>query len=608
MSAGLVVDLSGRPAPKEALAARADQRVCEGSVVIPAHDEAAVIARTLAGLAPLAAAGRLEVVVSCNGCTDATAEIARGFEGIVVVETEVPSKVAALNAADTVARCWPRLYLDADIELSSEGVRGLFCVLAANPATRAVRPALRYDTEGATFLVRSYYRARARSSATTPALWGAGAYALSRVGRDAFGQFPDLTADDVFVDRQFESAAKEVVATVAAVVRTPRTLEGLVAVLRRTYRGNQEFDQLIAGETLPRGRPGSTVRTLLTSTRTAVDLVDTAVYLGFAVLGRSVAARPAAAGSPVWERDHSSREARPSGRDLSPPSDSGECDHVLLTRFNLPSQGVESLIRAKDGWLAARIELFERYCVPSVLAQGSRNFSWIVYLDPASPQWLLGRLAPHVAAGTFTPVFREEVGREELLGDLRAVVGPDRRPQLITTNLDNDDGLAVDFVERLQAVRTPHPRAAVFLGRGLIRQGDSVYVRSDRHNAFCSVRESWDDAVTCWADWHNRLALQMPAVDVAGEPAWLQVVHETNVSNRVRGRLTSPRRHLAAFGALLSDVGEPRRSAVVRDWMSAGPRRLARETARTVVKRAIMAVGGPEGLDRIKLLGARRPR
>jgi hypothetical protein len=26
-------------------------------------------------------------------------------------------------------------------------------------------------------------------------------------------------------------------------------------------------------------------------------------------------------------------------------------DHVLLTRFNLPSRGLESLIRAKDGWL-----------------------------------------------------------------------------------------------------------------------------------------------------------------------------------------------------------------------------------------------------------------
>ena len=28
--------------------------------------------------------------------------------------------------------------------------------------------------------------------------------------------------------------------------------------------------------------------------------------------------------------------------------------HVFLTRFNLPSEGVESLIRAREGWLRER--------------------------------------------------------------------------------------------------------------------------------------------------------------------------------------------------------------------------------------------------------------
>ncbi len=41
-------------------------------------------------------------------------------------------------------------------------------------------------------------------------------------------------------------------------------------------------------------------------------------------------------------------------------------DHVLLTRFNLPTPGVEGLIRAREGWLQDRIELFELYCAPSV--------------------------------------------------------------------------------------------------------------------------------------------------------------------------------------------------------------------------------------------------
>ena len=52
-----------------------------------------------------------------------------------------------------------------------------------------------------------------------------------------------------------------------------------------------------------------------------------------------------------------------------------DLDHVLLTRFNLPSKGHESLVRAQENWLRNRVVLFERYCLPSVAAQTCRSFS-----------------------------------------------------------------------------------------------------------------------------------------------------------------------------------------------------------------------------------------
>ena len=48
---------------------------------------------------------------------------------------------------------------------------------------------------------------------------------------------------------------------------------------------------------------------------------------------------------------------------------------------------------------------------------------------------------------------------------------------LLTTNLDNDDGLAVDFCERLAAVGTAHPRVAVYATRGLVLSPDGRYLR-----------------------------------------------------------------------------------------------------------------------------------
>ena len=57
-------------------------------------------------------------------------------------------------------------------------------------------------------------------------------------------------------------------------------------------------------------------------------------------------------------------------------------DHVFLTRFNLPSGGTEARIRARETWLAERWTLFERYCAPSVAAQTSDRFRWIIYFAP----------------------------------------------------------------------------------------------------------------------------------------------------------------------------------------------------------------------------------
>jgi hypothetical protein len=140
------------------------------------------------------------------------------------------------------------------------------------------------------------------------------------------------------------------------------------------------------------------------------------------------------------------RTFRPPAGDRS----SADVDHVLLTRFNLPSAGAESLVRARDGWLRARIELFRRFCLPSVLRQTRQDFKWIIYLDPQSPDWLVRVMDDHSRRGTFAPIYRAEVGRSELLEDLRSVSGANHR-ELLTTNLDNDDGIAADFVERLQA-------------------------------------------------------------------------------------------------------------------------------------------------------------
>lgn len=267
-------------------------------------------------------------------------------------------------------------------------------------------------------------------------------------------------------------------------------------------------------------------------------------------------------------------------------------DHVILTRFNLPTGGLEGLVRAREGWLRERMDLFERYCAPSVAAQRGVSVTWIVYLDPASPQWLLDRMAPYADSGLLHAILREVVGVPELREDIASVV-PEPGEVLLTTNLDNDDGLAVDFCARLAAVTTEHPRAALYVTHGLVLSDDGLFLLRDRHNAFCSVRESWAEPVTSWSEYHNELHRVMPVVEVGGPPGWLQVVHGSNVSNRVRGRLVAPAAHRAAFAVPL-DVHEPGRLEVLADRALRAPARRVRDGSRAMTRRAGLRILGKD--------------
>lgn len=274
--------------------------------------------------------------------------------------------------------------------------------------------------------------------------------------------------------------------------------------------------------------------------------------------------------------------------------------HVLLTRFNLPSPGAESAVRRRPGWLEDRVRLFDTYCVPSVRHQTDRRSRWLVYVDPASPRWLLDHLAPHVDDGTLRLVAREHVPTADLLADIRAVCDGATGP-LLTTNLDNDDGLATDFVERVTAAAEADTRRrAIYVVPGLVREADRLYLRADRQNAFCSVLDPAAEPDTAWLDWHNRLHLHMPTQELQGRPGWLQVVHGSNVSNRARGRRVAARPYRAAFGQLLDGVADPGGGALLRDSLLGRPVRALRDGGRAAARDVALAALGKEGFDRAK--------
>ncbi|ASN51490.1 exopolysaccharide biosynthesis protein [Sinomonas sp. R1AF57] len=268
----------------------------EGCVIIPAHNEEAVIGRTLGGLRPALESGAVEVIVACNGCTDRTAAIAADVPGVRVLDLVAPGKTNALNAADAVATRWPRVYLDADIEIPPAALRSVLAELGRGRYL-AGRPDFRYDTSGCGALVGAYYRARVRVPPTREALWGAGCYAMTEAGHDRLGAFPDGAPDDFYVDTLFSAEQKVLLDCEPVVVRPPRTAGSLLSTLHRVYRAPAESGQ--------RATPARTLGGLVASVRGPLSLVDAAVYASFALMGRRQSA--SARGVSRWERDESSR-------------------------------------------------------------------------------------------------------------------------------------------------------------------------------------------------------------------------------------------------------------------------------------------------------------
>jgi glycosyltransferase involved in cell wall biosynthesis len=278
-------------------------RSAVGSVVISAYNEATVIGRGLGRLHDSLGTD-IEVIVVCNGCTDGTADaVRRTGHAVRVIELGVASKAKALRAADDAATAFPRVYLDADVLVSGKTIRAVVRHLR-RPGALAARPPLVYDTSSGSWVVRRFYRARARLPAVMGSLWGAGLYALSAEGHARLGVFPHVVADDLFVDRLFRPDEIDVVAADPVVVVAPATTSGLLASLRRVVRGNRDLRALPA-----HGRPltAGTVRDLVRLARRGpAESLDALVYASLVMSARVLARRRRRAPH-RWERDETTR-------------------------------------------------------------------------------------------------------------------------------------------------------------------------------------------------------------------------------------------------------------------------------------------------------------
>lgn len=192
------------------------------SVIIPANNEEMYLATCLDALLRshdqkrrVARAGDhedarpVEVIIVANGCTDDTAEIARGYipkaeaRGWVmkVLDIKAGGKLNALNVGDETAQGDVRIYMDADVIVTPQ--------LLAQIGEALDRPDAAYASgtlvvsRGMTWVSRAYARFWCRLPFVAEGVPGCGIYAVNSAGRGRWQAFPEIISDDTFVRLHF---------------------------------------------------------------------------------------------------------------------------------------------------------------------------------------------------------------------------------------------------------------------------------------------------------------------------------------------------------------------------------------------------------------------
>lgn len=278
------------------------------TVIIPAHNEARVIGRLLRLLLSAARPGELEIIVVPNGCTDDTAEVAASFgPSVRVIAIPAASKHEALRAGDHAAKGFPRLYVDADVELQTEDVRALASALL-NPGVLAAGPERVLPMSGVHWLVRWYYDIWTNLPEVRVGLFGRGVIAVSEAGHQRVAGLPALLSDDLAVALMFADGERIIVKDAQVVIYPPRTMGDL---LRRRIRVATGVSQIEHDQSAPDSTAQTRLTDLLAIVRREPRMAPrVAVFAAVAAAARFRAAHAVRRGDHVtWHRDESSRQS-----------------------------------------------------------------------------------------------------------------------------------------------------------------------------------------------------------------------------------------------------------------------------------------------------------
>jgi hypothetical protein len=218
----------------------------------------------------------------------------------------------------------------------------------------------------------------------------------------------------------------------------------------------------------------------------------------------------------------------------------GKFTHYLITRFNVKIDGLgpelfPASARTPD-WEATRLQLFTQYCAASVNGQSNRNFTWLLCCDPDSSSGLLEGIRHAIANGiTYEIMLVRDFS--EMLKQLKTKCNAAPTDFVITTRLDNDDGISRDFIQAIQSnFNTEHNTIINLLGGVHYQQDKGIFthLRYSAKNSFMSLVENKSTGIqTVLAFKHLTPGDDKRIINVPVRFAFWMTLHDQNAAQRM---------------------------------------------------------------------------
>lgn len=216
--------------------------------------------------------------------------------------------------------------------------------------------------------------------------------------------------------------------------------------------------------------------------------------------------------------------------------------HLLLTRFNLLRRNSKGMVLGAEydkminNW-DYRLDIFRRYCLPSIKQQVNINFRWFWYVDTNTPTNLVEQLR-NLPVENLDVVIVKSNGISAFpaksKSDILTYIS-DKYTHIITTRLDNDDLLQKNTMHFIYNKLMLYENAILDL-----RKGFQMLVDSDQHkisndlrsfNPFISRIEPLHKASGIYEREHRKWKTYPTVLLDYDEPRWIQLIHGENLLN-----------------------------------------------------------------------------